>query len=239
VNANYYLSFIPVLCLIASVRPGIAANCGDDPLPEIGVVMQFDEHYSPISFGEMKREIESIMRPCTLRFEWRVLDQNTPQESFENLVITHFRGSCSGAGITGTDHRVNTLGMTHISDSEILPFSDIDCNKIRGFVAPEVKKRSPSLSDLLLGRALGRVLAHEMYHMFTRTPRHSSHGVAKRALTPSDLVSDNLQLDLSETSQIRECLHARKASPAGGLRLAQRPVPEQQSAHVQEAPKGN
>ena len=43
------------------------------------------------------------------------------------------------------------------------------------------------------GRALARVLAHELYHIFANTMHHGSMGVAKESYSVQDLLTDDFQ----------------------------------------------
>ncbi|MGP8248142.1 MAG: hypothetical protein ACLQVN_26965 [Bryobacteraceae bacterium] len=57
--------------------------------------------------------------------------------------------------------------------------------------------------ELLFGRALGRVLAHEVYHMMAKTTRHGSTGVTMPALSDAQLITDSLDLDESSADVIQ------------------------------------
>jgi hypothetical protein len=89
-----------------------------------------------------------------------------------------------------------------MSDGTILPFSDVDCDKIRRFIGPEVRSLTSADRDIAYGRAMGRVLAHELYHVFTNTTRHASWGVAKAFYTSKDLVSDKFQFQEKDTTAL-------------------------------------
>jgi hypothetical protein len=49
--------------------------------------------------------------------------------------------------------------------------------------------------ELLFGRALGRVVAHEVYHMMAKTAQHGANGVTVPALSGAQLIADSLDLD--------------------------------------------
>ena len=55
-------------------------------------------------------------------------------------------------------------------------------------------------ADKYLGRALGRVLAHELYHILGKTHQHNQDGsVAKEAISAKQLISDErLGFDLND-----------------------------------------
>ena len=57
--------------------------------------------------------------------------------------------------------------------------------------------------DLTYGRAIGRVLAHELYHIFTNTTRHASWGVAKVFYSSKELASVQFQFQEKDTKALR------------------------------------
>ena len=59
-------------------------------------------------------------------------------------------------------------------------------------------------ADLLLGRALGRVVAHELVHMLTRSTEHSHLGIQKSALSGSELIADHLKLSDPDLSKVQQ-----------------------------------
>lgn len=169
--------------------------------------MDFDQHYSPVTLTAMQQELESIMRACSLDIQWRVLDSSASQETFNNLVVARFRGQCQGDAPEAFGTRPRTLGLTHLSEGEILPFSEVNCDRVRNFVQPKLTHENRLRVDQLLGRALGRVLAHELYHMLAKTGVHGHAGVAKPLLTPNDLVRGQLRLEGAQSEGIRRSLH--------------------------------
>lgn len=61
---------------------------------------------------------------------------------------------------------------------------------------------------LLFGRALGRVLAHEVYHIELNTPLRSSKGIAKPVFAASDLFAPGFGFAPAEMEQMTELLAA-------------------------------
>jgi hypothetical protein len=49
-------------------------------------------------------------------------------------------------------------------------------------------------SELILGQAMARILAHELCHLLAQTTSHQSSGIAKRSMSQAELVSDRLAL---------------------------------------------
>jgi hypothetical protein len=81
------------------------------------------------------------------------------------------------------------LGRTQVSDGVVLPFSDIDCDGIRSFVRFRLLHMDRAYRDEAYGRAVARVLAHELYHVFANTRQHASGGVGRASYTAEELLS--------------------------------------------------
>jgi hypothetical protein len=64
----------------------------------------------------------------------------------------------------------------------------------------------------VLGRAMGRVLAHEVYHAVLRTPSHAAHDIAKPSLTPAELFGPELRFD---STQIAHLISLFPSPPSG------------------------
>jgi hypothetical protein len=192
----------------------------DTTPPAITVYTQFEHSYSATVMDTMRQELGTIMGPLGLEFTWRDLNASHGNEVSVELVVVTFKGKCEMDTEFYTRGETGALGWTHMSDGTVLPFSDIDCDKIRRFIASEVKTLSVKDQDLVYGRAVGRVLAHELYHVFTNTTRHASWGVAKAFYTSKDLVSDKFQFQERDTSALRSgklktLLHNRKPPVLG------------------------
>ena len=95
------------------------------------------------------------------------------------------------------------LGWTHVSDGQILPFTDINCDRVREFAQSGLMQFRMEDREAKYGRALGRVLAHELYHIFANTARHGSMGVAKESYSVQDLVGDDFQFEAKESRMLR------------------------------------
>ena len=153
--------------------------------------------------AEMRKEIEKVVLVPDLNIVWRQLDANRPQEVFDHVLVARFRGSCGVADAPPPAGFDNVLGFTHLSDGVILPFVEVDCERVRSLLRREFRRRSRPVRELLLGRALARVLAHELYHVLAGTAKHSARGIAKAHMSPDDLVCDELAFEDGDLAKIR------------------------------------
>jgi hypothetical protein len=171
--------------------------------PAITVYTQFEHASSGVSIEMMREELEAIMRPLGLDFTWRDLPASNGNEVSVELVVVSFKGTCRMSDSLPSRGETGALGWTHISDGAILPFSDVDCDKIRRFISSQVRALDPAKQEIVYGRAIGRVLAHELYHVFTNTTKHASWGVAKAFYSAHDLVSDSFRFEEKDNRALR------------------------------------
>jgi hypothetical protein len=151
----------------------------------------------------LQDEVESIMGPLGRHFAWRMLAGVKGNEVSVELAVLTFKGRCDSASLSLKEGHPGALGWTHVSDGAILPFSDIECDRIRLFVQKELLYVRPAQREAAFGRALGRVVAHELYHIFANTNHHGSDGVAKAAYSVQELLSDEFQFEEREGNALR------------------------------------
>jgi len=147
--------------------------------------------------------------PLGLDVQWKSLSGNHSVEVDRHLIVTKFLGTCNTVGLPLPAVREGSLGRTHISGGQVLPFMDIDCDRIRGFVRMPLMQIDPRERDEVLGRALGRVFAHELYHILARTTHHSHGVVAHSAYTVAELTDRRLRTDACQILRLQDTGAAR------------------------------
>jgi hypothetical protein len=202
-----------IVSLAVAALPMCGAHKGRDLAP-IALYTQFVQVPSAAVFDAMQREVESIMSPMDLRFRWKNLADATGREASAELAVADFPGRCDVKGLVARDLNPGPLGWTHISDGVILPFATIDCSAVRSFIQRELLDVNAESREEVFGRALGRVLAHELYHIFANTTRHGSDGVAREFYSVRDLISPTFQFEGRESlALLHSRTHARLANP--------------------------
>ncbi len=204
------MKFVSVGLLLA-VLPAFGGQQGA-PLAPIALYSQFQEEPPAGVLQAIREELSSIMAPMSLRFEWHALSAARGQETAVELAVITFKGRCDLDHLVMHGIHSGPLGWTHISEGAILPFADIDCDGIRSFLQTGLLASRAELREALFGRAVGRVLAHELYHIFANTQHHGT-GVGKAAYTVQNLLGQDFQFDDKEsaallTSRTRELLAA-------------------------------
>ncbi len=194
-----YLALVQLGIVTASAVP----KTTPDPLT---IVFRFDGPYSEKSLVEMKRELGTILKGSGIQIDWRAQSDVAVTDSFPNLVVVKFRGKCRMEPVPYLYDERGTLGFTYSTDGAVLPFSEIECDKVRSSLHTAMFGGDYKRSDLLFGRALARVLAHELYHVLAKTHSHSGQGIAEKSLSGSQLISERLHLNQAELNEMNAAM---------------------------------
>jgi hypothetical protein len=186
--------------LALAIHPGWAAE--PPAAVRVALYVQFDQTPPAAVVDSLRTELDSIMAPIGLRFEWRSLAGSGAEPTAE-LAVVSFKGRCDSTGLPPHSSNPGALGWTHISNGVILPFTDLDCGGLRAFLGEQLLALARGDRDGALGRALGRVLAHELYHIFANTTRHAAGGVGKHAYSVEDLLSADFRFARREALAMR------------------------------------
>jgi len=183
-----------VLCALSAVALSARSARSQEPsnVPPLTIVIDFHGAYSQRAVEEMEREVEGIMRAAGRLIEWRTWEQAS-QATFDELTVVRFYGDC-GVPPWPAASAEGPLGSTYISDGTVLPFSDIACDRIATSVRSAILRVDREQAEILFGRAMGRVVAHELVHMVSRSAAHGHEGVTQPALSESDLTRGRLEL---------------------------------------------
>ena len=177
----------PVICALLAM---IASACTALATARVTIILQFDSRHSESSVNEMKRELQSLMQDSGVELNWRRLDEVSSSDSFPSVVVVTFHGACETKALAPPPlSEPAALAYSHISSGVVIPFAEVECDRVRASLA--LAQTLPGArGDLLLGRALGRVLAHELHHIIGQTRSHTQHGLGRKSLSARDLIAD-------------------------------------------------
>jgi hypothetical protein len=181
---------IPVLVgLLTLFAPALIAAS------PVGVYLDFDESPSKPAMEAMRKEASRLLGRVGIRIAWRLVSENQGNEPFERLVVVKLTGECACRGFLPRTRETLVLGTTAVDSGRVLPFSQVRCDAVRR-VLPEIEYAADRrVGDAALGRVLGRVVAHELYHAVLGTVHHAASGLAKGFQTTVDLTSGDISFD--------------------------------------------
>jgi hypothetical protein len=204
-----------LLWLLTAAYAGQGSEGAGVP-PDLTIYITFAKAPAASAIGYMKAEMDAIMAPLDMRVDWRDLSDANGKHMVTELLVVRFRGDCQVNRLRSAP-KFGPLGWTHISDGQILPFTDVDCDQIRELMQSPLATSPPGEQPKLLGRAMARVIAHELYHFLGNTTKHASAGIAKGVYNAADLTAAHLEFDQTGLNRVRQHtqrLTAGRAFPA-------------------------
>lgn len=149
------------------------------------------------------------MHPAGLPIDWQRLDLSKRMRPVAALAVVRFEGVCRCEAHGGATEPGSGLGWAHVSDGDVLPFLVVDFDRVWGLVEPALRLEPAGERKRLFGRAVGRVMGHELYHFLANTQRHARRGLAKPALTGVELVFGELRFGAREVDVLRKAIRDR------------------------------
>jgi hypothetical protein len=166
---------------------------------------------NPATLGLVVRHGETVPRDIRQEFEaetalgvatslrdgnwilaWRDEANIIPSEAFDKLIVVAFKGDCTTV-MPRFHARGGPLGWTSMSEGRILPFIGIDCDQVKTALKASDTWRHSLIPAGLLGRALGRVALHEIYHVLSERKHHDAEGLFKARYSAADLLEPAVQ----------------------------------------------
>lgn len=177
------------LFLLLTSLPLIAAT-------PVTILLDYDEPSSPAAHRALEKELASILSDSDIHIDLRLRKEVPEHSEFGGLVLFRMRGTCSmrALPIGALSDERGPLALTHASNGELLPFGEVECDRVRQCVQRSIGRGNPGAHEAQYGAALARVMAHEVYHMMAHSSVHTKEGVTKAALSSEELSGERLTL---------------------------------------------
>jgi hypothetical protein len=201
-----YARLLAMLCLIFVCFSAARADSVVPASDALEVYVKGEESSTPDVLSAMNRELNVLMQSAGYRIIWRGTGDPPSSAGAENLVIVELRGVCTARFSTTEVKPLSwtiPLASSSVVDGRILPFSWIDCSALNRFLTPVAFAETKVEQDVLYGRSMARLLAHEFYHVLAHTDGHALTGVAKARFSTADLLADHLNFETAALARLR------------------------------------
>lgn len=172
----------------------------------LGLLVEAPEGTPAEVLAAAGEEVRRTVRLPGVGLEWQALGPGPAGQSYGRVVVIRLKGECRAGG-PGQEGERGPLGITHVADGAILPFVEADCGRVRR-AAARVRRPPFRLGDGELGAALGRVIAHEIYHVLSGTSEHDGTGLAKESLTAAELFLGRIEFTEQALARMGEWMTA-------------------------------
>ena len=174
--------------------------------PSLTVLLDFQEAASPESVAEMQREVRQLLEPAGYVVDVRLSSAVRPNDTFSDLVLVKFKGSCSTPQdpMLLDERGPAPFAFAHTADGRVQPFGEVACPSVRRAVEAALWGGQRNNREPLFGRALGRVVAHELFHILGNTGQHGKSGVFSPSLSGAQLISEHLEFSSADRDRLRQ-----------------------------------
>jgi hypothetical protein len=165
----------------------------------------------PLAMEQALDEVDRLFDAGGIRFRWR-LSPDEPQLQAPAVIVILPRPESaviSGCRRNLHDHR---LGHTHLGARRVTLWTEQVARAVEGNWD---RKDPPAVDESALGTALGRVLAHELGHLFLRLNGHRDHGLMKPSFSHRSLVGKShrpFRLSAQDLERVRGAITRLQAS---------------------------
>lgn len=165
----------------------------------LGLYLGHAQNVDAVSVQLARQEMQRLLAPAQIEL---VRDQTGRDVS--QIVVVSFDGSCSLDSLPAGPSRTadtTALAETAVSSNHVLPYVRVNCAQVIRTLAPALQPLSMPLRRAIFGRALGRIMAHEIYHIVSQRKDHEQTGVAKASFALKDLTAPQFDFEFPTVAQ--------------------------------------
>ncbi len=169
------------------------------------ILTRFDGTPSTVAIQEMRREIDKLYRDVPVTMDWQELAGYRSSGIAARLVVVHFESDCH-AGVLPPKQSVADVPLASVLrvDGQMLPLVSVECDQIAGYIWQSMSAYQRLHGDVAFGRALARVLAHELYHYLTGVAKHTHSELFRAAISRNALLAGEVRLGADEVACLRK-----------------------------------
>ena len=199
------LTEIGIVCVVSTAAATVAMATGS-PGP-LQILTRFDGTPSTAAVQEMQREMDTLYRDIPVAIQWHELAGYRSAGVAARIVFVHFEGDCR-AGTLPPRQTVAEVALASVTrvDGQMLPLVSVACDRIAGYIWQSMNPYQRVHGDVAFGRALGRILAHELYHYLTGVSKHTHSELFRAAISRSALLAGKFRLGAEEVACLRKAL---------------------------------
>jgi hypothetical protein len=176
--------------------------CAHAQTRTLAVYSDSAQHLDSSAMHALQVELQRVLAPAGIEpISLQTGAKNTELPEVQLAVVGTFQGDCSVESLLEQSARAvqtRTLAESSVSSGHVLPYFRVDCARIIRTLSPALRPLNVPMRENILGRALARAIAHEIYHILAQTTGHEESGIAKASLSMSDLFSS--QFDFTPES---------------------------------------
>jgi len=189
-----YARHLATFCLLyVSIASGSDLEVGSS----VVVYLKPADSLSTAAISETKAELAILLRAIGTRVIWWDAEKS-PSGTDHVLIVADFTGTCSLTESVYPPPDISSLPpLAHapVANGQVLPFAYVDCTTLNQLLGPVLARQSTEPREYMYGRAIGRLLAHEIHHILAQTRDHAAAGIAKPHFSSKDLLTARFEFE--------------------------------------------
>src|SRR5262249_11194728 len=121
---------------------------------------------------------------------WMKRQEFQSSMEYRDMVQVRLKGHCTGESAGVREAGEGPLGWVYMIEREIQPVAYVNCDRIAQTLEHELRGATVKERREKFARAVSRVVAHELRHIFEQSRKHSRSGLQKAHLTAWELTKE-------------------------------------------------
>ena len=158
------------------------------------VLFEFQEPVSEPIWEGLKNELDRNAAPAWPErpMIWMKRQQFQKTMEYPDVVQVRLHGHCKAQLTTDWQFADGPLGWVYMTKEGIQPIAYVNCDRIGQTLEHEFRGMNFRERQQKFARAISRVVAHELTHIFSQRAKHSSSGLQRAYLTAGELTKEGL-----------------------------------------------
>ena len=190
-----------------------ASTPADSSPGTTAVLFEFQRPVSEAYWEELKGQLEQNATPVWPEREmrWMKREEFRSGMEFPEVVQVRLQGHCKAELTTSWRYSEGALGWVYKIGDEVQPIVYVNCDRIGQTLERELRGANSTERKQKFVRAISRVVAHELTHIFTQSAKHSPSGLQRAWLTPVELT----KADFPAAQEQKQILRTQKSAGVG------------------------
>jgi hypothetical protein len=188
----------PFRFILLLLAPGLWLVFAD---ARLGLVVEAGFPLHQTVFDSLVLELAYLLAPAGITPVVQLAEPVNHFGSVDAAITVYLRGVCevpmAATPVTGA------LGWIPMMDGEFLSLVWIDCDGAANHIASVFTAHHYALARPLLGRALARILVHELMHWSTGSAEHGNTPLFSASVTPYTLIESGVGLEPADIAAVQ------------------------------------
>lgn len=157
-----------------------------------GVLFEFSRPVPETLWQALQEELDRTTAPAwpERSLQWMKREEFHGGMEYPEIIQVRLQGHCQADLTTDWQFADGPLGWVYRTGGEIQPVVYVNCDRIGQLLERELRGTNPKQRQRKFARAIARVVAHELGHIFRQSAKHGSSGLQRAYLTPAELVKE-------------------------------------------------